>query len=137
VTKSKSPRRAGSQRGAYFVEYSLVILIFLFVLFGIMEFGRIVTAYNVLSGATREGTRYAIVHGSRSGAAATATDVQTEVRRWCIGLDSSSVTVTTTWPSGNAPGAPVTVTTTYGITPLVGFISPFSIGSRSQMVISQ
>ena len=87
--KSRSTRRAAKQRGAYLVEYSLVILVFLFVLLGIMEFGRIVTAYNILSGATREGTRYAIVHGSRSGVAATASDVQDQVRRWCIGLDAS------------------------------------------------
>lgn len=135
--KSRSTGRAAKQRGAYLVEYSLVILVFFFVLFGIMEFGRIVTAYNILSGATREGTRYAIVHGSRSGVAATASDVQDQVRRWCIGLDASAVTVTTAWPSGNSPGAPVSVTTSYGITPLVGFISPFTVGSRSQMVISQ
>lgn len=135
--KSKSSRRAAKQRGAYLVEYSLVILVFLVVLFGIMEFGRIVTAYNVLSGATREGTRYAIVHGSRSGVPATASDVQGIVRRWCIGLDASAVTVTTEWPSGNFSGAPVTVTTRYDITPVVGFISSFTIGSRSQMVISQ
>jgi len=137
MMKPRNSKRAATQKGAYLVEYSMVILIFLLVLFGIMEFGRIITAYNVLSGATREGTRYAIVHGSRSGAAATATDVQTEVRRWCIGLDSSAVTVTTSWPSGNGVGAPVSVATSYSITPLVGFLSSFTIGSRSQMVISQ
>jgi Flp pilus assembly protein TadG len=135
--KARSLRRAAKQRGAYFVEYSLVILLFLFVFFGIMEFGRIITAYNVLSGATREGTRYAIVHGSRSGAAATAADVQAIVREWCIGLDASAVTVTTTWPAGNAPGAAVTVATSYNIIPVVGFLDSFTIGSRSQMVISQ
>ena len=137
MRKPIAARRRTGQRGAYLVEYSLVFLIFVFVMFGILEFGRVVTAYNVMSGATREGTRYAIVHGSQSGAAATSTDIQDKVRSWCIGLDSSAVTVTTTWPSGNGPGKPVNVTTRYTFTPLVGFLTSFTIGSSSQMIISQ
>jgi Flp pilus assembly protein TadG len=137
MKRAKSERRATAERGSYLVEYSFVFLIFLFVFFGVIEFGRIVTAYNVMSGATREGTRYAIVHGSRSGSAATSTDIQDKVRSWCIGLDSNAVTVTTTWPSGNGPGQPVNVTTRYSFVPLVGFLSEFTLGSSSEMVISQ
>lgn len=137
MRRPKSEKRAAAERGAYLVEYSLVFLLFVFVLFGILEFGRVITAYNVMAGATREGTRYAIVHGSQSGAPATSSDIQTKVRSWCIGLDSSAVTVTTTWPSGNGPGMPVNVTTRYDFVPLVGFLNGFTIGSSSQMVISQ
>ena len=144
MRRPKSDKRARAQRGAYLVEYSLVFLIFVFVLFGIMEFGRAVTAYNILAGATREGTRFAIVNGSRSGTPATTTMIQDKVRSWCIGLDSSAVTVTTTWPdgdgtwpSGNGPGQKVNVTTRYNFVPLVGFLTGFTIGSSSQMIISQ
>ena len=112
-------------------------MIFLFAFFGIFEFGRVITAYNVMAGATREGTRYAIVHGSQSGSPATSSDIQDKVRSWCIGLDSSAVTVTTTWPSGNGPGRPVNVTTRYDFVPLVGFLTQFTLGSSSEMVISQ
>ena len=137
MRRPKSEQRAAAERGAYFVEYSLVFLVFVFVLFGILEFGRVVAAYNIMAGATREGTRYAIVHGSRSGAPATSTDIQDKVRGWCIGLDSSAVSVTTAWPTGNGPGQPVNVTTRYTFVPLVGFLTGFTVGSSSQMIISQ
>ena len=125
------------ERGSYLVEYSLAFLTFMLVLFGIMEFGRAVAAYNVIAGATREGTRYAIVHGSRSDTPATSSDIQNKVRSWCIGIDPGGVTVTTTWPSGNNPGQPVNVATRYTFVPVVGFLSSFTMGSSSQMVISQ
>ena len=136
MTKPRAERRAG-ERGSYLVEYSFVFLVFLLMFFGIMEFGRAVAAYNVIAGATREGTRFAIVHGSRSGSPATSTDIQNQVRSWCFGFDPTGVIVTTTWPSGNGPGQSVNVTTRYTFVPVVGFLSSFTMGSSSQMVISQ
>src|SRR5690242_11754803 len=93
-----------SERGNTMVEFALAFMVFFVVLYGIMEFGRVVASYNILSGAAREGARYAIVHGSSSGSAASSTDIQTIVRNWSVGLESSSVAVTTTWTPGNAPG---------------------------------
>jgi Flp pilus assembly protein TadG len=139
MMKSVSNKRAATQKGSYMVEYSFVIITFVFVLFGIMEFGRIVSAYNILAGATREGTRYAIVHGSKSSSVATATDIEAEVKRWCLGMDSSSVVVTTTWPNGNsnAPGQPVKVQSSYTIVPFVRFVgASITLTANSQMVIS-
>jgi Flp pilus assembly protein TadG len=95
--------RKHGERGAALLEFGLAFLIFLSVLYGIMEFGRIVASYNIISGAAREGARYAMVHGSASGSVATASDIQDVVRKWAIGLDTSSVVVTTTWTPGNAP----------------------------------
>jgi Flp pilus assembly protein TadG len=144
MRRPKSAKRARAERGSYLVEYSLVFLIFVFVFFGIMEFGRAVTAYNILAGATREGTRFAIVNGSRSAVPATSEAIQNRVRSWCIGLDASAVIVTTTWPdgdgtwpSGNGPSQRVNVKTRYDFVPVVGFLTGFTIGSSSQMVISQ
>ena len=127
------------ERGAALVEFGLGFLVFFSVLYGIMEFGRIVSSYNILSGATREGARYAMVHGSASGSAASATDIQTVVRNWAIGLDSSAVTVTTTWNPGNTPGSQVNVQASYTVTPFSGLIlkNNLTLKSTSQMVISQ
>jgi Flp pilus assembly protein TadG len=127
------------EKGAAMVEYGLSLLLFLTVVYAIMEFGRFIYSYNVLAGATREGARYAIVHGSQSGALASSDMVQNEVRRWAIGLNTSSITVTTTWPSGFTRGQTVLVKSTYPLTPMTGFIyqSAINVGSQSQMVISQ
>ena len=131
--------RKHGQRGAALLEFGLAFLIFLSVLYGIMEFGRIVSSYNILSGAAREGARYAMVHGSASGSVATASDVQDVVRNWAIGLDTSSVAVTTTWNPGNAPGGKVKVKASYTVTPFTGLIlkNGLTLQSSSQMSISQ
>src|SRR5260370_27397531 len=102
MTKPRAERRAG-ERGSYLVEYSFVFLVFLLMFFGIMEFGRAVAAYNVIAGATREGTRFAIVHGSRSVSPVTSTDIQNQVRSWCFGFDPPGVIVTTAFPSCKVP----------------------------------
>ena len=131
--------RKHNQKGATMVEYALVLLLFLTALYAIMEFGRFIFAYNVLAGATREGARYAIVHGNKSGSAATASDIQDKVRTWAVGLDTTSLSVTTTWAPGNGPGSTVSIQSSYPLTPMTGliFTSPITIGSHSQMVISR
>jgi Flp pilus assembly protein TadG len=63
------PRRA---RGQALVEFAVVIPVFLALLFGILDFGRVIWANNSLAHAAREGARYAIVHG---GSATTACPV--------------------------------------------------------------
>ncbi len=50
-------------RGQTLVEFALVIPIFLSLLMGIADLGRVVWAYNSLASAAREGARFAIVHG--------------------------------------------------------------------------
>jgi Flp pilus assembly protein TadG len=127
------------QRGAVVLEFGLAFLVFFSVVYGIMEFGRIVASYNILSGAAREGVRYAVVHGSASGSVATASDIQDVVRRWAIGMDTSAVVVTTTWTPGNAPGSQVKVNASYTITPFTGLIlkNGITVQSSSQMAISQ
>lgn len=44
-------------------EFALVIPIFVVLLFGIVDFGRVIWARSSLENAAREGARYAIVHG--------------------------------------------------------------------------
>jgi Flp pilus assembly protein TadG len=134
--KSNTHRR---ERGTVVVEFGLAFLVFMTAVYGIMEFGRIVASYNIISGAAREGSRYAMVHGSASGSAATASDIQTVVRNWAVGLDTSAITVTTTWASGNAPGNPVNVRASYTLTPFSGLIlkDTLTVQSTSQTVISQ
>ena len=131
--------RKHRQRGAALLEFGLAFLIFFSALYGIMEFGRIVSSYNIISGAAREGVRYASVHGSTSGSIATASDIQTVVRNWAIGLDTNSVAVTVgpSWPAG--AGSKVKVTASYTVTPFTGLILPngITVQSSSQMSFSQ
>jgi hypothetical protein len=48
------------------VEFALVAPLFFLLLFGIIEGGRLIFYLNILNNATRDGARYAIVHGSNA-----------------------------------------------------------------------
>jgi hypothetical protein len=54
------------QRGQALVEFAMVAPFLFLLLFSIIEFARFIYYTQVLNDATREGARYAIVHGSAS-----------------------------------------------------------------------
>ncbi|HEV8516061.1 MAG TPA: TadE/TadG family type IV pilus assembly protein [Candidatus Limnocylindrales bacterium] len=62
----------GGQRGQSLAEFALVIPIFIVLVMGVLDLGRVVWANNSLANAAREGARFAIAHG---GAASTACPV--------------------------------------------------------------
>ncbi len=53
------PRRRGAEDGQALVEFALVIPVFLFILFGLLDVGRLVYTNSTLSQAAREGARLA------------------------------------------------------------------------------
>ena len=63
-TSRSSALRA--DRGAVEIEFVLSILTVLFTMFWMWEVVMAVYTYSVISGAAREGVRYAIVHGSKN-----------------------------------------------------------------------
>lgn len=74
--------------GQSLVEFALILPLFLLLIFGLIDLGRGVFAYNAIQNAAREGVRVAIVDQN--------TDVITaEVQQHAIGLglDSSNVTL--------------------------------------------
>src|SRR6266478_703641 len=109
--KHRHPGQTGHfpQRGSVIVESALCLPTFLIVVFAVMDFSRAVSAYNILAGAAREGTRYAAVHGKYSGVEASSSDVSNSVKKWALGLNPQSVTTTTTWTPDKKPGSTVKV----------------------------
>lgn len=123
------------ERGQSLVEASLAVFIFIILVMGTIDVGRAVWNYNTLAQATREGTRYAIVHGSDSSDPSSPDDdqaIKDVVEKYGAGLSSDSLTVTTDWPDGgNAPGNHVTVTSEYTFTPIFNFLGAISIDMSS------
>ena len=131
-----SRRRAGNA----ILECGLCMLIFLTIFIAIIEFGMGIYTYNFTSYAAREGARYASTRGSLSASPATSTTVETMIRNQVVALDSSLVSVTTTWNQGNSntPGNTVTVAVSYQITPILGFLlGNITVGATSTMMIAQ
>jgi Flp pilus assembly protein TadG len=109
-------------RGQSIVEFALVAPLFLIMLFGVIEIGRLVWTHHELTNGTREGARLAMVRGSESSAPLTSTTpIRDRILETTVGLSSGSLNVSATGLGGE-PGTTVTVTTTYSYEVLVGII---------------
>lgn len=145
------------EAGSALVEYALVVIVFLTILFGMVDFGRALYTYHYLSGAAKDATRWAAVNGytckddsscSFTGGAGT-TDIQNYVSSNApSGVSTSRLTTAVSYANPNSlpicsthsnyPGCVVVVQVTYSF----NFISPLvhrgsvNLQSKSQMVIS-
>lgn len=131
------PRNAARRRGSAMVESSLSIMLFLLLTFGIIEGGVMLWTYNTLCHATREGARFAVIHGEGN-------PVQNDViiavtRQNAIGLNPQHVTVTTTWDPDNSRGSEVEVRASYLHRFLVGSLvfpgQAINLSSTSRMTV--
>jgi Flp pilus assembly protein TadG len=132
-------RSRARRRGSTLVESSMVATVFLLLLAGIMECGRLGFAYNAVSFAAQRAARYAAVRGSGSGHAALATDIAAAAKSYTAALDNRKVTVTTTWTPDNHPGSTVQVKVSYAfVTVLVPLsASAVTVRTTSQQIIIQ
>ncbi|MEO5589047.1 MAG: TadE/TadG family type IV pilus assembly protein [Gemmatimonadaceae bacterium] len=121
------------QRGQALVEFAIVAgVIFIPLVFGIIEFGRLIWAKNMVTAAAREGARYAIVRGSSNGFTLTTADVSTYVTgRTKI----APINVTAAWAGAHQPGDVVTVTVSYAYTPVVRVIPSKTVTGTSKQVV--
>ncbi|MCA9249286.1 MAG: pilus assembly protein [Planctomycetales bacterium] len=85
------------RRGAAAVEFALVAPVFFLLVFGMIEYGRMVMVQQILTNASREGARKAVIEGTSS------TDVQAAVQQYLTDASISGATVTVT---STAPVAP-------------------------------
>jgi Flp pilus assembly protein TadG len=138
--------RWSEDTGDTLVEFALISFMFIMVLAGVVELGRMVLVYNTIANAAREGTRYAIVHGadqtvSPSGPG-NVTAVQTVVKNFASAglVDTTALTITVSYPNGNnTAGSPVAVKVLYTYDPFVGYFSSIlntTLGSTSEGIIT-
>ena len=96
--QADSWRRDSSQKGQTLVEFALAVMLFLTLLFGIIELGRALWTWNTIVQATRAGTRFAITSDPTN---------DTAIKNWVVyhnaagtgdpvlnGLSTSNVNVT-------------------------------------------
>jgi Flp pilus assembly protein TadG len=140
-----SRRRRRSSRGATLVEFALVAPIFFLVLFSIVEAARFVFYYELLNNATRDGARYAIVHGENSFDPTgppndpSGADVIARVKESAIGVLGSGISVTPTWtPAVNERGTTVTVHASYTYLTIIPIVPlpPFTVEAESTLVLN-
>jgi hypothetical protein len=130
-------------RAQALVEFALVLPIFLLLVTGILDVARAVWQENTLAYSAREGTRYAIVHGSSgtpvvgpvsttiNPSAFNTGNIVSAVRNTAIGI--SNVDVTVDYPDGdNQRNHRVTVDAT---APFIPLPSQFLLGSAFQITL--
>ena len=85
-----------SRVGQNLVEFALIGPIFLVLVFGILEGGRLIWTVHNLDNATKEGARYTTVRGSGSNLAdapANSADIKTHMLGKSTGLDASDLAI--------------------------------------------
>jgi Flp pilus assembly protein TadG len=139
-----------AERGNALAEFALVLVAFVVMTFGIIDFGRAMFTYHTIGDAARVGSRWAIVRGSACalpGCPVDSSAVQTYLRSVTPGIDRTQLTATlvpldsaTCSGYGNqGPGCRIQVTVSYPFRFLVPLIAnyPVTFSSQSTMVGSQ
>jgi len=118
------------------VEGALVMTTYIYLIVGIMDFGRMGFAWNSITYAAHQAARFAATNGSASGHPASAAAIQANADSNILGLNANSLTVTVTWTpnNNNNPGSQVQVVVSYGFRPLVIPISSTSLTLKSTAV---
>lgn len=135
-------------RAQNMVEFVLVSPVFFFIFFAVIEGGWALYNQSEITNASRDGARYAAVHGTASQNITDATaiaayvvstsDVKTAIVQRLAISNKSTIVVTVSRPDGDmVPGHHVKVTVTYHYTPLIGYIfnTSFTLSSSSTSVI--
>lgn len=110
------------RRGAAVLEFAIVAPIFFLMVFGLIEFGRMVMVHQLLVGAVREGARLAVIDGT------TANEVEQTVRDYLTAssIDGEEVQVQVTPNPAVVPkGVPVTVRTSIAFDKVSWLPAPF------------
>jgi len=151
MTPPHPKTRRNRRRGAYLVEFAIVLPVVIFMILGIVVMSYCVNTYQQLAGLARIGARYAAVHGAdyareNNQARATAASVRANVvLPYSVGLDPNSLTVAVSWNDPNeAPKYPnpafgdgrpliniVTVTLTYQWQTSLMNIGPYTLTATS------
>ena len=102
-------KSVNSERGAAAMEFALVLPLLAALVFGIVDFGRMLWFQEVLVNATRTGARQGILFNSGNGQSEIETFVSQALTNGGLPAGGLSVTVTGV---GTGQGNPLTVTST-------------------------
>jgi len=118
-----------NRQGAAVVEFAIVAPLFVLLIFGMLEYGRMVMVQQVITNASREGARRAVLEGS------TTADVTAVVNEFldaaAVDSDDATVDVSPNPPESAGAGGAVTVTVTVPFSDVSWLPSPMYLGSTT------
>lgn len=121
------------------MEFALVAVMLMLILFASVEFGRMLLVYTTVANAARAGCRYAITHGSDNPAS--AEQIQTVVKNFLsagpLNTTATGLTISVNYTgAGTAPGSRVDVTVVYPYDPFTILPLNVNLGSTSSGIIT-
>ncbi len=128
------------RRGAGMVEFALTFTLLLTFIIATIEGGLMIWSWVTLAHATREGARFALVHGERNPRSDTV--IETYVKDRALGLQRSDINVSMVWsdPANKARGSQVEVDSTYtfhfAVTPMLTGGQGVTLRSRSRVTVA-
>jgi len=138
-------RRPGRTKGQAIAEFALAVPIFLLMIFGLLDIGRLVYINNAIAQGAREAARWGSVQG-RSASAASRASIAAYARASMAAVPSPAVSVTCEDASGTVivqcgsndllivqVSSPVSM-----FTPLIAqLVGPVTASTTSQVVVNQ
>lgn len=127
-------RFARSDRGQALAEFALTVPVLLFLVLGIIEFGRAWSQQQAITDAAREGARLAVVVDPTVTAATVVTRVKSALRRAAVD-STATVTLTGTFRSTGTPMT-VSVSAPYRFVFLAPIVNLFGGAQASLITLS-
>jgi Flp pilus assembly protein TadG len=115
------------RRGTAVVEFAVVAPLFFLLIFGMIEYGRMVMVQQILTNAAREGARVGVLDGSSEF------KVDTAVNNYltAAGISNSTTTVSPNPPSSATANSAVTVTVSVPYNSVSWLPSPLYLGGKT------
>lgn len=125
---------AHRERGQSLVEFALAIPVIFMLVFGLLNIGRAVQSYVALSGAVRDGARYATLFYDANKTPPSQTDVETYVKNAAsspiMSANGINVIISGYSTTQRDPSSMVTITATYSF----NLAGPFLPNQTLQLV---
>jgi Flp pilus assembly protein TadG len=135
VKLEKYCRRCRRKRqGAAAVEFAVIAPLFFLMVFGMIEFGRAIMVQQVLTNASREGARIAVLDSQTPTATQVTTMVTTYLQN--AGISGATVTLNPTEPTTAGYGDPVTVSVQIQFSKVTWLPAPWFLGGSTLLKAS-
>ena len=122
--------------GQSLAEFALIAPVFLMMVLGVVDLGRVFYSYEALANATREGARYCALHAHDTYAKNVSSDTRTRVTDELGGSVSNLSVASPACDTSVVTGEPVTVTASTTFTPITPLISALFSGGTLTLTAS-
>jgi len=109
------------------VEFAIVAPLFFLLIFGMIEFGRMVMVQQIITNGSREGARIAVLDGTSTAEIATAVEAYLQN----ASIAGADVTISPDPPNSAGYGEPVSVTVSIPFNQVSWLPSPMFLGGNT------